>query len=656
MNPCLTQNLSALARHPHVLAVMERVGQGHGAQDRSSASGLQRDPSDRIRIEDAKNGEKTLLVQVGDGKSFTYHSRYDPSGEARKQVATALDQQSHVLVLGFGLGYGLQELLLKLPAGNGERRVMVVEPDPMTFSAALSCRDLRPMLTDSRVEWCVGLNPDQIGDRWNQYLDWTALEALAILEHPPTLVRFPKYFERVKEKVRYLCTKSKGNLVTLMYAGTDFHTNNFLNVAPTMRNPGVGRFFGRFSGVPAVVVAAGPSLEKNVHLLREVRDRFLVIATDTALRQLVARDLRPDIVCAADPCYENSLDFVGMEEEREVVLAFEPMTHPDIIASFKGPKVGMTFGGGLGASLQPFREDIGKVVCWGSIATTCFDLARQCGCNPIIFLGLDLSFADGKLYAAGSYSDDLMYDRVHAFSSLEHEITDYIATRGAFELRSPDGRTFYTDYNMNLYRSWFEDQFRQIGDRQIVNCTEGGVVTQFVRCMPFSHAIATWGGEDRQIRKRLRELMKDPVQCEERGLEDHFRTLRRDLSEHLDLAKRGLNVLKKLDRLDCDIPLSGLSGEFKMRVLEILDWHDRLCDHQTLFSWISIHQARFITRHTMEIRQLKADVQAPVRSWIEAVRDFFEAVIRFHEYQMPLLDGAASTLFFKGGASASRPT
>lgn len=648
MNPCLTQNLGALVRHPHVMAVLERVGQGSGAQF-ANAAGVSESGADRFQIETAKNGEKTLVVHAASGKSYSYHSKYDPSGESRKQVATSFQKQSHVLVLGFGLGYALEELLRQLPPGNGERRVMLVEPDPLAFSTALSCRDLRSLLSDNRVEWCVGLNPDQIGDRWNQYLDWTAMESLAILEHPPTLSRFPGFFERVKEKVRYLCTRSKGNLVTLMYSGTDFHTNNFLNVAPTMRNPGVARLFGRFPGVPAVVVAAGPSLEKNVHLLREVRDRFLVIATDTALRQLVARDLRPDIVCAADPCYENSLDFVGMEEEREVVLAFEPMTHPDIITSFQGPKLGMTFGGGLIPALQPFREDIGKVVCWGSIATTCFDLARQCGCNPIIFLGLDLSFADGKLYAAGSYSDDLMYDRVHSFSSLEHEITDYIATRGAFELRSPEGKLFYTDYNMNLYRSWFEDQFRQIGDRLIVNCTEGGVVAQYVRCIPFAQAIARWGGEDRQLRKRLADLMAEPVQCDEQGLQSFFRQLRRELSEHLDLAKRGLGAIRKLERLDGSAPLKGLAGEFKMRVLEVLDWHDRLCDHQTLFSWISIHQARFITRHTMEIRQLKADVQAPVRLWIEAIRNFFEAMIRFHEYQMPLLDQASSTLFGKGG-------
>ena len=128
-----------------------------------------------------------------------------------------------------------------------------------------------------------------------------------------------------------------------------------------------------------------------------------------------------------------------------------------------------------------------------------------------------------------------------------------------------------------------------------------------------------------------------------------FQTLRKDLSEQIDLARRGLATLRKLERQEDDLPIQQLIGESKMRILEILDWHDRLCDHQLLFSWISIHQARFITRHTMEIRQLKANLQAPVRLWIEAIRNFFEAVLRFHDYQMPLLDNATMTLFGKGG-------
>ncbi|HNW33664.1 MAG TPA: DUF115 domain-containing protein, partial [Candidatus Ozemobacteraceae bacterium] len=384
-SPFLKANLKALLRHPHLYALVERQ---HAT---SSDVSLQLEPS--------RSGQPALTLTI-EGKSITYHSKYDPIAEARRQVESALQpQHSNVLVLGNGLGYALDIVLDRLARPGIARQVYVVEPDPQVFIRALAGRDLQMSLNDTRVEWCVGMSPDEVGDRWAMGLDWSSLDALAIIEHPPSMARFHEYFERIKEKIRYLSNRSKGNLVTLMHTGNEFHSNAFANLASAMTLPGVGRMFGKFAGVPAVIVAAGPSLEKNVHLLSEVRDRFLIISVDTSFRQLVIRDIRPHIVLAADPSYLNSLDFVGVENETGVVLAIEPMTHPDILESFRGPKMAMTFGGGLHKMVERFREPTGTVVCWGSIATTAFDLARRCGCDPIIFVGLDLSFQDGRLYA-----------------------------------------------------------------------------------------------------------------------------------------------------------------------------------------------------------------------------------------------------------------
>ncbi|HNV72854.1 MAG TPA: DUF115 domain-containing protein, partial [Candidatus Ozemobacteraceae bacterium] len=279
MNPILAENLRLISRHPRLVKTLEEF------RSRPDAA--------EYLLEDARNGQKCLQVREK-GKAITYHSRYDPLQEARKQITGLRDDVSHVLVLGLGLGYQLEAILESLPSGSQKPTILVVEPDPKVMLLALGCRSLARILADERIQWCVAQTPDDIGDHWSTYLDWASLEHLCIIEHPPSLMRFHGYFERLKEKLRYLSNRSKGNLVTLMNAGFEFHTNNFVNCAVSASLPGVRRLFGRFAGLPAVVVAAGPSLEKNVALLAEIKDRFLIIAVDTAFRQLTVRGLKPD--------------------------------------------------------------------------------------------------------------------------------------------------------------------------------------------------------------------------------------------------------------------------------------------------------------------------------------------------------------------------
>lgn len=629
MGEIFNRNLTALQRHPAAFHVVSGVAP--------------RFSPEKYRIENAKNGLPTLVLQEEGARPLTFHSRYDPEAEAIKQVTAGYDGQTHVLLLGFGLGYMAEQILKQLKIRVGGLQLFIVEPDPAVFVAALHARDISSLLADARVALCVGLNPDEIGDFWNANLDWTVLERLAVVDYPPAKTRFNAYFERVVEKIRYLCNRSKGNLVTLMHSGFEFHSNYFANLAAGFSLPGVERLFGRFKNVPAIIVAAGPSLDRNMHLLRGIKGKFPIIAVDTALRQLVANGIKPDIVCAADPSYENSLDFVGVENETDVVLAIEPMTHPDIFESFKGPKMLMTFGGGLQAICKDLRETVGTLVCWGSIATTVFDMVRKMGCDPIVFIGLDLSFQDGRLHARGSYSDDLLFERIHPFTSIEHESADYINTRGRYKLARSDGKVLYTDENMKLYRDWFEDQFRQTSAK-IINATEGGVVDKYVEIMPLAAVIDKYADSAVAVRSIIDAALNSPVHADVKALRERLMHYRKLIRRNESDARRAISDCRRLLNTCAALLPAALSGKASAEYYDLMKLHDEICIDKDLFAWFSIHQTRFITRHTMELNNLKASQQATVGDWIKEVVSFFAALESFHEYQIPLLEEAINKL------------
>lgn len=625
----LQKNLNALKRH---LTAFSAVVQS--AKVYRSASFV---------VETAKSGEPTFSYAEDGQRSVAYHSRYDPVKEAEKQVQASYEQQTHVMLLGFGFGYMAEQVLRQITQKVIGPQLFVVEPDPAVFLTALKSRDLTGFLNDGRVALCVGLTADLVGDFWSSNLDWTAMEHLAILDHPPSIARFKKYFERVVEKIRYLCNRSKGNLVTLMHAGFEFHSNYFANLDAGFSLPGVERLFDKFKGVPAIVVAAGPSLDRNIHLLKEVKGRFPIVAVDTALRQLIVNGIKPDIVCAADPSYENSLDFVGVENETEVVLAVEPMTHSDIFTSFKGPRMLMTFGGGLYPIFKELREPVGTLGCWGSIATTVFDLVRKMGSDPIVFIGLDLSFQDGRLHARGSYSDDILFEKVHQYTSIEHEAADYINTRGAFKFGRVDGSVIYTDQNMKLYKDWFEDQFRQTSAK-IINATEGGIVDKYVELMPFAAVIEKYADQAVPVREIIADAVSRPVVADRPALLARLIQFKKTLRQNESAARKAVAVCRRLLGSHADTIATKLAGRANAEFFDVLQLHDQICCDKDLFPWFSIHQTRFITRHTMDVASLRGVATATVGQWLQPILEFFSALEKFHEYQIPLIDQAVLSL------------
>lgn len=623
------RNLHALKRQPQlyqkVLVAAEKLDAG------------------KYVVETAKKGGATLTVKQTDARPVSYHSRYAPRKEAIRQLEAAYEGQTHSLVLGFGLGYILDELVNRLERKVPGPQIFVIEPDIFVFVSALKSRDLTDLLNHTSIVWCVDMTADQIGAFWNDVLDWTVLDKLAIIDHPPSRRRFKPFFDRVVEKIRYLCNRSKGNLVTLMHAGFEFHSNYFANLAESFVMPGIGRLFNKFNKVPAIIVAAGPSLDKNMHLLKQVKGKFPIIAVDTALRQLAANGIKPDLVCAADPSYENSLDFVGVENEEDVILALEPMTHPDIYDSFKGPKMVMTFGGGLYPIMKEYREPVGKLICWGSIATTVFDLAKNLGADPLIFIGLDLSFQDGRLHARGSYSDDILYEQVHPYTSIEQETVDYIATRGAYKIVKSDGEVLYTDQNMKLYKDWFEDQFRQT-DRKIINATEGGAVDRFVEIANLQDVINKYKDSSIDVAAILQQALHTPVKADVKALYEHLSNIRRRIRKNENSLRKLVASTRKILNNFGDSHPDKLSGVARAEFFDILKTHDELCGDKEIFPWISVHQAKFMTRHIMQVNTLKANNAALVSEWLDEMSEFFVALDKFHQYQLPLMDKALRKL------------
>jgi hypothetical protein len=244
-------------------------------------------------------------------------------------------------------------------------------------------------------------------------------------------------------------------------------------------------------GKPAFVIGAGPSLDKNIAMLREAGQKGVVICVEVAGRAIAKFDQGP-------PHFVVSLEGQNLSAELEVATAGGQSIRAISLCAHPGS---LTAGTG---ELMPFFEVLPAfrglteltgfhgLTVGGSVSTVAFSLALQLGCSPIVLVGQDLAFSDGKTHAGGTVFEATRIETSKESGLIHFKNTDVqkkmrenshlgqgAASDVLFEAEAWGGEgTVPTNSTWNSYRLWFEvgaETIHQaaIGTR-LVNCTEGG--------------------------------------------------------------------------------------------------------------------------------------------------------------------------------------
>lgn len=225
------------------------------------------------------------------------HSRYDPEAEARRVAQEALQAGQDLMVcLGFGLGY-LPEACL----AEGTK-VLVIEHNALWLRSCLAARPLPQLLQDSRL--AIALCPD--GDALLSVLHELQPGRIAVSENPLFAVLFPETTLSYRNALQQYQNKERINVNTLKRFGRLWVRNTIRNAGYFADTPGVASLEGCCNGLPALILAAGPSLDEILPHIAKLRESCVIIAVDTALRSLLRFGIEPDFLIVVDPQLYNS--------------------------------------------------------------------------------------------------------------------------------------------------------------------------------------------------------------------------------------------------------------------------------------------------------------------------------------------------------------
>jgi len=217
---------------------------------------------------------------------------------------------------------------------------------------------------------------------------------------------------------------------------------------------------GLFEGKPAILIAPGPSLEKNIHLLKEAKGRAVLIAQLQSVRRLYKEGIQPDFVVVLDPQDLTAPPFNNLEGVPDAFLTnlvVGVTCHPAVIGRFKSVYY-FGAGGGVDRWLQSQMNHGLLDLSGNTTAISCLRLALQWKCTPIVMVGQDLSVSGGRRYASDS--------------------SGLLSSAGMYELPGFYGGVVKSPSNYYLFHFALEALAKNAkqakADLVLLNCTEGG--------------------------------------------------------------------------------------------------------------------------------------------------------------------------------------
>lgn len=415
--------------------------------------------SSSLEVITAKNGSPTLRVADGQGNLLFLHSSYNPEAEGTKAAAgysRPINQM--VVVLGFGLGYHVQALMEKL---GPEGRLFVVESRSDIFARALALRDLS-WLEEQKVTIVCGEERSQAAEKFSQVFNIARDTGLMFFEHAPSVKLNPAYYEQITATLRDVVSLQLSTVATLINFKDLWIKNNLDNLMAYVQSPGVNALLEAALDMPAIIISAGPSLNKNIHQLAQAKGKALLLCVGTALRAVLKAGIKPDLVVTYDAGEANFQHFAGLDYS-DMPLVFDPMVHPGIVKQHHGKKFVLSVGNDITSWIESAAGAAkGFVKAGGSVATLALALAVKMGCNPIAMVGQDLSFPGGRTHARGTVYEE---NRIEKSADNLHQ----------FYVPANDGSQVLTNRGYYSFIVWFEHFIKDLpSDKLIINATEGG--------------------------------------------------------------------------------------------------------------------------------------------------------------------------------------
>ncbi|EPI4598844.1 motility associated factor glycosyltransferase family protein [Campylobacter jejuni] len=569
-------------------------------------------------------GKDNLDINLKNNSGGGYNENLlyqDPIKELQTMLNTYNDKYLLYPVLYF-YGFGNGVLFKALLQNKNHQHIIVFEKDIEIIWIMFHILDFSSELQSARL---MVLENDKL--QAQDYTELCSSKPFFQFSRIYFLELMSHYYERFHEDILGLNKKLAENFKNSIVS----HGNDPLdalqgieqfvyNLPQMITHPSYKELLSKRKGISdtAIIVSTGPSLTKQLPLLKKYASKATIFCADSSYPILAKHGIKPDYVCMLERT-EFTAEFFNHdfgEFDKDIVFVCAGVVHPKAIEYLKG-KTFIITQKVLAFPYYINLKDFSYAAVGFSVAHTLSYLATYLSHKNIIFIGQDLAYAEN----GNSHPDDYQNSANYESQMYEHILTK--AYDGKEEVK--------THAIWILFKNYFENEIIPNTIKMGIttyNCTEGGARIEGTIEKPF-----LWACEnllDKDLNKPFEKL--EPLSLNKQNeflLKAYYKVCKsikhcRDFSKILSNDFNNIqNIYLNLNKKENDLNLAIRKiDEFKNKLENIKQMQDLYEILQPLHTQFELNLARIYVLNP----KTKEDVFNKSILWIKEHLEFMELV------------------------------
>jgi hypothetical protein len=303
-----------------------------------------------------------------------------------------------------------------------------------------------------------------------------------------------------------------------------------------------------YKNKPAIIVSAGPSLDKNIKYLKDNQDNFIIISQDATYKKCFLNGITPDFIMSIERDYITYEKFFLNQIEKynisKTILVGASVIWPKIGFDFKGPKAFIM------KETIPFEKMLSEkmnneIISFNTqrnVGGMGLNFAKFLGCNPIILIGQDFCYSpEGFSHSTG----------VEVRKNVKNK-------EGMIQLKDIYNNNVLTTKTLYEFKIEMEKSIENIKEK-VINCTEGGLNIKGAKNKNLINILSKYNlkidkikvndflykeEKQKKIKEKYLNIFKDSLNIIDNKILEY-----KDLYENIEIYIKENTFLKKIEDL-----------------------------------------------------------------------------------------------------------
>ena len=495
---------------------------------------------EQCHVTEVDTEQGKILAVEQNGRFYPLNSCYN-STNASEQWTKQFerdDMNANSVIIVFGLSDG--KSILKLCKNRPDCKIIVYEPCQEIFWNAMYYDEVAEIAGMDNVCMIVkGVSEEYLFHALQSILDYSNYQLVVQSALPNYLQLFRTEYQEMLDIYKSVVEIIVFTRNTMILRGVEIQHNAYGLAGDMLEGNALVQLEDvveekEMEDVPAILVAAGPSLDKNVGDLKAAKNKAFLMVVDTALNTVLENGIVPDMTMSIDS--RKPLTLFKNKKFREIPIALAMNSNKEVVKQ-NGAKHFYEID--QNSYIKKILDRMGKesvqLPTGGSVANNALSLLYEMGFKTIILVGQDLAYPGGVEHTEAAYGKG------------KNKVD--MARKNYIEVEDNYGNKVLTEANMNIYRKWIENYIGAYDDLTVINATEGGAKIAGTKFMKLSDAIEQYCKREIDV-ARLLEMEPYFSDKEKEEFVQEMKRIPEQVEQLEELVRNGQKLYSKVDSLN----------------------------------------------------------------------------------------------------------